>query len=394
VRRTSPTLAATFDARRNSLNILRLTLAGLVMVAHAWPLGGFGGPPGIHGVEPGGFAVAGFFVISGYLITGSRVTTGWRSYAWRRARRIFPGYWGALAVTAFAIAPASALLSEGTWKPGSAARYVLADLTTWTFQPGIAWTIPGVPFQNQPQPLAPWNGSAWTLPWELACYAGIGLLIGVMPARLRPPAVAASFGTASIAVFAKPHLDTLTYQTWLPLAAAFLGGAVLRMYAHRIPCSGRVAAGAGAVLVVLLAVGQFHALAPLPLAYLVLWTSIRLPLPALAHRNDYSYGVYIYGFPVQQLLAGGGAHRFGLPAYLGISFVLVVPLAMASWHLIERPATRWRGTLPRTARPDHEVSVRRSASFRRRTTRAGLPATTECAGTSLTTTDPAPTMLP
>jgi peptidoglycan/LPS O-acetylase OafA/YrhL len=68
-------LAQRFQPRHNSLNALRLALATLVVVSHAWPLTGLEPEPGFGGANLGTWAVFGFFAISGFLITRSRLRT-------------------------------------------------------------------------------------------------------------------------------------------------------------------------------------------------------------------------------------------------------------------------------------------------------------------------------
>ena len=93
----------------NSLGFIRLVLASLVIVDHAFPLGGFGVEPvagwTIGQTSLGGIAVAGFFAISGYLITKSGLAADILQFLWRRFLRIFPAYWAVLLVTALVIAP-------------------------------------------------------------------------------------------------------------------------------------------------------------------------------------------------------------------------------------------------------------------------------------------------
>ena len=63
-------------------------------------------------------------------------------------------------------------------------------------------------------------------------------------------------------------------------------------------------------------------------------------------KNDLSYGIYIYAFPVQQLVCGYTVSRnIGWLVTLVVSSVLTFMLAALSWFLIERPALRLR---PRT----------------------------------------------
>lgn len=69
-------------------------------------------------------------------------------------------------------------------------------------------------------------------------------------------------------------------------------------------------------------------------------------------RSDYSYGTYIYAFPVQQMLAAAGVHRSGLIAYVAASAACTAPFAVASWWLVERPASRLRGAALGRPEPD------------------------------------------
>ena len=77
------------------------------------------------------------------------------------------------------------------------------------------------------------------------------------------------------------------------------------------------------------------------IAYALLWLATVVPSPAVARRHDISYGVYIYAFPVQQLLVYAGAHRLGLAAYDVLAALATAALAVVSWRLVERPALRW-----------------------------------------------------
>jgi peptidoglycan/LPS O-acetylase OafA/YrhL len=83
-------------------------------------------------------------------------------------------------------------------------------------------------------------------------------------------------------------------------------------------------------------------LAALPIAFLCLWLGITLPFRTVGRRNDLSYGLYVYGFPVQQTLALLGAARFGLTWFASLRLLLTMPLAIGSWFLVERPALQFK----------------------------------------------------
>ena len=82
----------------------------------------------------------------------------------------------------------------------------------------------------------------------------------------------------------------------------------------------------------------------LGLSMLVLWLALYGSwLPVIPARvGDWSYGVYLYGFPVQQCLAFLGSHLWGVGWLALTSTLLTLVLAGLSWHLIEKPAMRWK----------------------------------------------------
>lgn len=66
-------------------------------------------------------------------------------------------------------------------------------------------------------------------------------------------------------------------------------------------------------------------------------------LKNLFQKNDYSYGLYLYAFPVQMTLAYFGFHKFGTPIFIGITLIITFAFAAASWHLVERNALKLKG---------------------------------------------------
>jgi peptidoglycan/LPS O-acetylase OafA/YrhL len=309
-----------------------------VIVSHSWLLGGFGDEPTIGGYSLGGWAVAGFFVISGYLITGSRIRTTLRSYLWRRFLRIFPGLWACLAVCLVVFVPLSAATSAETLPAlGAQLEFFLGNGLLFGHDYGISGSLTTV---SHPES---WNGSLWTLKYEFACYVLIGALLAVTVLRARRWTIAAAFAAVSVANVSELWLEWSSVDDislMLRLSAFFLAGATLFAFEDRIPVDARWGTAAAAALVVAIAVGQVPAIAPLPLAYLCLWLGIILPLQRVGRANDISYGVYIYAFPVQQLLVLYGAAALGVWGFIALATICTVPLAFASWIVVERPAMR------------------------------------------------------
>jgi peptidoglycan/LPS O-acetylase OafA/YrhL len=151
--------------------------------------------------------------------------------------------------------------------------------------------------------------------------------------------------------------------SWLAyLGTYFWAGALLFVYAQRVRVNLAVPLAAFATLAVACLTGHVEVLSAIPLAFLVLWLGAVLPLQRIGRKNDVSYGVYIYAFPVQQLLVLAGANALGLTAYILLAILGTIPLAVASWFVIERPAIglkRYSPTalLPARLKPKPELRL-------------------------------------
>jgi peptidoglycan/LPS O-acetylase OafA/YrhL len=325
------TIAERFDPRRNSLNFLRLAFATAVIVSHAWPLGGYGNDPVLARQTIGTWAVAGFFAISGYLIASSRTHTTFVEFLVRRVLRIYPGFLACLVVVAVVFAPISTLRG-GSYHPTSALSYIGRNLFLKVEQDGISNTLTSVPYGSA------WDGSLWTLFYEFVCYLAIGVLIGA-PQRWRRPLVTAAFVvTAAGGGYAAHHAMNPTAANFLALSPIFFAGSLLYLYADRIRLDWRVGLACIALLPLATELRAMQYLGAPLAAYACLWLGAALPLSAVGRRNDVSYGVYIYAFPVQQFLVLLHANRGNVGWYVLASVVATFPFAIGSWFLIEKPA--------------------------------------------------------
>ena len=343
---TSRSIAEKLDPRDNALNLLRLLLAGLVIVSHAWPLGGFGGDPRIGDLKLGTFAVGGFFAISGYLITSSRDRTALSTFAMRRALRIVPGLWVCVVVTAFCVAGLVGL-THGGWDLSGAVTFVATKGVLLESHQMVGTTLTPAPFPDA------WNAPLWTIRYELLAYLAVGVLGGMGAWWRRPAPAVVLLGVASVASGLVGDFDGTAGSRTAALAPFFLAGVVVLRYSSRLPLTGRGAAAAVAALVVVLSVGYGQELAPLPLAYLLIWAAAAAPGPLrrIGATHDLSYGVYLYGWPVAQLLVLAGAPAAGLWAFTAACLLAVIPIAAASWFLVERPAMRTSARRQRVAPP-------------------------------------------
>jgi peptidoglycan/LPS O-acetylase OafA/YrhL len=337
------------DRHNNSLNLIRLILAALVIFSHTYPVG-YGLPdPRFGGQSPGHWAVIGFFVLSGYLVTGSRLTRSLGQYLIHRIARIYPGYLACLLVIVCVAAPIAYWLQHQTLDGYLSAevtptRFLWNNLALHIGSFGVAGTPAGVPYPDV------WDGSLWTLWYEFLCYLVVGLLF-CLPVMKRRAAVLvpAVFGM-SVVLCAWNDLAGLglapgpaVSPTAAELLAFFLGGATMRAWSkwERLSAPGAALAAVIAILAVaLVPIASPEFIAP-ALCYLLLWLGSVVPSPALIKREDISYGMYIYGFIIQQGLVLAGGSRLPLPAFAALAAALTVVPATASWLVVEKRAMRW-----------------------------------------------------
>lgn len=351
------------DPRRNSLNLIRLVLAGSVLFAHGYYIAGAGIGPHIDGENLGGWAVFGFFAVSGYLITASRWSNSMGTYLVHRVARIFPAFLVCLVVMAAVFGPIGYLSVHGsldgylTTGPTTPVNFVFSNALLRVNGYDIAGTPAGVPYPGA------WNGSLWTLYYEFLCYLIVGVLGLLAWVRRSPWPIAAAWllsvaGHAAwgrgVAFLFGGNLDAQLLLKLLPL---FLGGALVQLLRHRLPLHWAGAAASAAIVLasIWLLDGWGAQLTAPFLAYLLIWVGSVLPSPALVLRHDISYGLYIYAFPVQQLLVLTGIHERGLLLYDLVALLATIPLAAASWLLVERPIMRRARASTRPAVPTAEA---------------------------------------
>jgi peptidoglycan/LPS O-acetylase OafA/YrhL len=376
-------LAEAFSPRHNSLNFIRLAFCLTVIFSHAITLGGFGS----EWILGNRTTIAvptlyGFFCLSGFLIAGSATKNSVGRYLWQRFLRIMPGYWVCIVVTAFIIGalawihephPAScSIISCYYTAPGDGPYYYLYHnwLLAWN-QFNVSTTPAGGPVQFF------WNNSVWTLLPEVCCYLVLAILASLKLLRHRGVVLGLACGVwlleVVIAVLGPVNGGVHSFGPFaftpgllfglITLGPAFLAGAVLYLYRDKVPDSGWLALGFVVVFVVGSSLpffgqgmtrflhflpGPTSVMAPV-LAYPLVWLGIHLPpvFQRVGARNDYSYGVYIYGWPVMQLLGIYGVQHGGYVVYTAAALAGSVTLAVLSWHLVEKRALSLKKLDPR-----------------------------------------------
>lgn len=348
------TLGRAFDPKRNVLNAWRLVLASSVIVWHSFPITGrnITSEPVQHLL--GGVGVDGFFAISGFLITGSWLNNPrLRTYFASRALRIYPGLVACLAVTAFVIAPIGVAIQGGPvgqiWGSRAPFDYVWKNTLMMVWQPAIAGTPSGVPWPEK------WNGSIWTLIPEMLCYIVIGLLgatgMGLVTRRCL---IAAALALALTWLALLPSVGTDVHGVVVTgdrlaarFGALFLAGALLHQFRELIPARWSLVWLSVGIVLAASFMPDYRVIGAIPLAYAIIVSGVLLRSERLRLETDLSYGVYIYGWPIQELLVICGVGVLNPFGFAVISIIAVLPFAMLSWFLVEKRALSLKSRLKR-----------------------------------------------
>ncbi|HVH76679.1 MAG TPA: acyltransferase [Stellaceae bacterium] len=342
--------------RANNFDALRLLAAVSVIFSHSFLIAQGTQARELFNLLNGNQAVLGlagvfvFFAISGFLVTQSFEATGHAGrFLAKRALRIFPGLFVATLVSAFLIAPfvTTLPLAQYLSRPEPYA-YVLGNTTL--LDPHVH-ELPGVCFENNPVGLEI-NGSLWSLQLEFMMYL---MVLGLGALRLLSLPVAVALMALGIACIHFPALGILGGWGWM-LGFFAAGMALYKLRGTRI-WDGRIALAALLGLALGIKLRAFILCFPLFGCYLALWLALnpRLPVIPAARFGDLSYGLYIYGWPVEQTIKWLSHGRAPWWVLFGLGLPIAGSLAFLSWHLVESPALRWKpkgaAPLPQPAAP-------------------------------------------
>lgn len=359
--------ASTSQRPANNFDLLRLIAASAVIFAHGFVLYGYDIysedsllaqlPDFVKNtwhflqINAGNLGVYTFFLISGYLISGSIIKDSSQLAYWqKRLLRIMPGLVVCVVLTAFVMGPLVTTLPLGEYLSHGMTYGYLWNISIYQAATALSYHLPGVFDANPSQEI---NGSLWTLRYEVTCYImvaffsllgfirrkwvmlGAMLLIMVLFVFFRhvPPPKKLEYGL----IYTDLVFTKLIYYTGF-----FQAGIVYKLFEKDIKLKSW---HAWVVLVFIfisnvsgipaLIAFQFLAYAALifTLSQVPISDKWRYPLG----RNDYSYGIYIYGMPIQQLVVLVVGTGLNVYVYILLCLLAVLPMAMFSWHFVEKP---------------------------------------------------------
>jgi peptidoglycan/LPS O-acetylase OafA/YrhL len=295
----------------------------------------------------GNLGVYVFFIVSGFLITQSfqRSRSYW-SFLQKRIARIYPGYLTAVCVCAFIIVP---IYSPATvYTPSEVIKTIGFNLMlrNYFFESG--------PFTRNPG--SSLNGSLWSIPYEFWCYLGV-LALGVF--RLLKPSTR-TFLLSSFVVTLLIHawLEVSGRKPgggmvgviigwpylWFKMLPCFQAGMLVHQYREKLPRAWWLMAGGVLTLIAVsdlpIALNWKSAIVatilPPVVAYAVFYFAFKRQVIDAARYGDFSYGTYLYAFPIQQMIIAQFSTRMPFGVFVVIATILSLGAGIASWYLVEQ----------------------------------------------------------
>ncbi len=317
---------------------LRLILAASVIVWHSLEVcygSGASVPAWNHARSAIGLILPMFFALSGFLVCGSLVRTpSIAVFMAHRFLRLIPALFVEILLSALILGPVLTSLPLAVYVKGYEFRHYFLNIVG-----NIHYHLPGV-FLTNPTP-AIVNRSLWTIPYELECYLALVLLSVTKLVKSRGFMVfLVASASVGFAVLTNLHHSAVLASVGPPgrlLVLSFLAGVTLFMWRDKVPLHAGLFVGCLLATVLLLASGRTMFLSAAPIAYVTAYLGLTRPQPIpFLMQGDYSYGLYLFAYPLQQTYA---LLFPGLRVWwLDSLFALVAGLAYAcfSWNVVEK----------------------------------------------------------
>lgn len=319
--------------RNNSFDLIRHLAALMVLVSHHFVLSGMS-EPGITGYNSlGGTAVICFFAISGLLITLSYLNAAsFQDYLAKRVARIFP----ALIACSFLMTYVAGAFFASDYVLGKEALVDFLRISAFG-RASIDEVTSDFIFSES------FNGSLWTLKIEFVFYILLAVVLTLYRSPLMPLALLLLFGLATLVL--SNYITGAMAQKFLAYCAAgiaFFSGSLVAFHRHHFnsPRTKAIVLAASILLIVVsLGTSSMWVTATLGVSLATISLGLLYVDKTIRGRFDISYGIYLYAFPVQQLVINKTPLAF-VPSIVVTTFI-VIGLATLSWLFIEQPALKF-----------------------------------------------------
>jgi peptidoglycan/LPS O-acetylase OafA/YrhL len=339
---------------QNNFHLIRFIAATLVLYGHCYPLTNRGTYDEITLLSQGIFPAAHmgvciFFIVSGYLVSqSSQNSLTILNFIWKRIIRIFPALIVSLIFCVCVLGTLFTTLPLNEyWQNYETYRF----LKLIKLYPQVGYTLPGV-FKTLP--IKDVNGSLWTLPYEVTMYLFLVILqlCGLFSRRKTILFLFIFSFPFIIYLFLNYHptrlipILHLTFTDTLEFGIYFMAGTLMNLFKDKIVFRFLYFA----IMVLLwFGLGLVHITTPvmiksisfIALPYIVLYLAmLKGKWNDFGKIGDFSYGIYIYAFPIQQMIVQLYGTEISIVKMFIMSFSIVLLLSVLSWYLIEEKALR------------------------------------------------------
>jgi peptidoglycan/LPS O-acetylase OafA/YrhL len=331
--------------RNNNFDFIRFLAATLVIFSHAYPLTSHLGEffsNHSHGQWTlGGIAVATFFIVSGFLVTQSyERSLSLIKFTKYRVLRIFPGFIVSVFFGTFIIGTLVTTLPVKNYLLNQSTYNYLKTIFLFPMQ----YTLPGV-FENSSMNNSI-NGSLWTIPFEILSYVVVALFGFFGLLKYRKIVLLLFILSIYSKLHLKSHFPTDIFWGYIPafidLFPFFAAGMLIYSYRDKIVLNKWNAMISFFMLLMSIKFGGFIEVFTVFGSYLIFYCAYnkKIKLNKFGKYGDFSYGIYIYAFPIQQTVTYLLGKEISILTNIVISLPITIILAFSSWHLIEKPALK------------------------------------------------------
>lgn len=330
------------NQRNNNFDFLRFLAASAVIVSHNFAIFGLK-EPGLYSYNTlGGIGVSIFFLMSGFLITKSWIEKPqFINFLKKRSLRIFPALFFITLFCSFVLGPLVTTLDITEYfKNGQTWSYI-KNLFLYALQ----FNLPGV-FQNNPIPNVV-NGPLWTLPIEFLMYFSIGIIgfFGLIKKKIIVPIIIISLLILNVWISFNSDFSNLVVF-YLPLIVElklplfFFIGSFFYIYSKKILLDKKIAIIALTLFIPSLITPYANFIGYITIPYLIFFFAFKGPffLRNFGKYGDFSYGMYIYAWPIQQTLVYLFLDKISFLIFFIAVFIITIFFAVISWYFIENPA--------------------------------------------------------
>lgn len=333
-------LAEVTSSRDNNLDVMRFIAALAVIFSHSFTIC-LGPEASGHlsnwtdgRLSTGGLAVGVFFLFGGFLIAKSCEShRSAKRYFALRSLRIFPQLLFVVILCALVIGPLVTELSVSQYYGNPETyRYLLNGVLV------MEHNLPGV-FANNPYPFDV-NGALWTLPVEFGCYILCYLGFRLTKFDKRKFALC-SIPVFSLAVAYFAFFDLFQLSVVRAILLFYLGVAMY-VYREHIDLSPKAGVAALALFIVLIALkcDVPAMLFVFPYAFFWLGYGTKRKLSNFGRYGEFSYGIYLWGWPIQQLICLAWHAPMPPLANASIACLIAICCGIANYRIVDIPVKR------------------------------------------------------